>query len=195
MSDITNNPNIPFIDAGFTHYREPTLNAVNGEWISNNTIPCEPYNTDVVNIDGAWSFAKLTAFLSLVFGGGGALFIWFSSCFVFQKHIWRWAGYELLVATVLQILTYTWFATSLCHGNDGQDKCVMHYGARADILACVLWAGATLFIFCKYPGEKVASPEARNAVQQPPPTGVEMANRSGERQTGTTVVPSDHEII
>lgn len=196
VADITNNPSIPFIDAGLSRYRAPILNPMNGQWVLDLSVPCEEYNTDVIDIDAAWTFAKITSFLALVFGGGGAIFVWFSSCYVFQRHVWRWAGYELLVATALLALTFAWFATGMCHGNDGKDECAMHYGARADILACILWAGATLFILCKYPAERVGIPEAaRNDAAQQSSTEVEMSDRWGGRQTGTTMVPNDHEII
>ncbi|KAL7542303.1 hypothetical protein ACHAXR_011663 [Thalassiosira sp. AJA248-18] len=187
VADITNNPEIPFIDAGFRHYREPKYQ--NSEWVVNSTFPCEPYNTDIVSIDGVWSFANITSFLSLVFGGGGAIFIWFASFHVFTKETWRWAGYELLVAIALQALTYSWFATGICDEN----TCSMHYGARADILACVLWAVAMLFIFCHYPKEKHRrSTDASNSIEQTPPE-VEMSNQTGERHAGTAT--DAHEII
>eukprot|EP00579_Thalassiosira_antarctica_P001620 CAMPEP_0201868492 /NCGR_PEP_ID=MMETSP0902-20130614/2350_1 /ASSEMBLY_ACC=CAM_ASM_000551 /TAXON_ID=420261 /ORGANISM="Thalassiosira antarctica, Strain CCMP982" /LENGTH=296 /DNA_ID=CAMNT_0048393839 /DNA_START=46 /DNA_END=936 /DNA_ORIENTATION=- len=189
VGDITNDPSTPYIDAGFTHYRAPTLNT-SGKWVLDLTLPCEAYNTDIVPMDGVWGFAKTTSFLSLVFGGGGALFIWFASCFVFRKNTWRWAGYELLVAVILQALTYSWFATSLCHENDG--NCAMNYGARADILACVLWAASVLCIFCKYPSEKIRSTQASNSFQQPP-AEVEMSNQSGEWRSGAAM--DENEII
>ena len=142
-----------------------------GEWVLDFTIPCERYNTDVVNIDPIWYFAYSTSFVSLIMGGSGAMFIWFSSCFVYKRNIWRWAGYELLAATVLLALTYTWFASELCQSNN----CEMFYGARADILACSLWAIATLLIFCKYPTVRIKRPgdNARtNADNQRPPTEI-----------------------
>lgn len=191
VADITNNPSTPFIHAGFNHYREPNLNTVTGEWKMDFNLPCREYNTDIVAVDGVWVFAKITSFLSLVFGGSGALFIWFSSCFVFRKNTWHWAGYELLIATSLLTLTYSWFATSLCHGNDGKDNCTMQYGARADILACVLWATSVLLIFCKYPAEKKTAQES-NSIQNPPPE-LEMSNQSVEQRVG--VAADEHEII
>lgn len=51
----------------------------------------------------------------------------------------------------------------------------MFYGARADILACSLWAIATLLILCKYPSVRIKRPgdNARtNADNQRPPTEV-----------------------
>ena len=193
VAQITNNPGIPFIDAGFNHYREPVLDPTTGDWVVVTTIPCEEYNTDVVNMDAAWNFAKVTAFLSLVLGGGGAMFIWFSTCCAFRKNTWRWAGYELLAATILLAFTFTWFATGMCQSN----TCSMHYGARADILANVLWALSTLLIFCKYPEVK-KSPAASSTgqqQQQSPPAEVEMTNQSESQRSGGAAMDGEHEII
>lgn len=189
VADITNNPDVPWIDAGFFYYREPKYQ--NMEWIVDLSEPCQVYNTDVVNIDAAWTFAKFTAFVALVLGGSGAIFVWFASFFAYKKHTWRWAGYEMLAAVVLQALTYTWFATSLCRGNEGQDNCDMHYGAQADIIAIVLWTVAVLFILCKYPKERNNNADNRETSQQTP-TEVEMTDQGGDRRAGAI---DEHEII
>jgi hypothetical protein len=57
------------------------------------------------------------AFLALVLGGGGALFVWCSTCFVFSKGTWRWTGYELLLASLCQAMTFVWFGTQICTWN------------------------------------------------------------------------------
>lgn len=188
VADITNNPLVPYIHVGLSHYREPTYNKDDGEWYVDETLPCQAYNTDVVDIDGVWTFAKITSFLSFVFGGGGALFICFSSCFVFRKETWRWAGYEMLMATLSGALSFTWFATSLC----GENKCDMQYGAFVDIIACVSWALSVLFIFCHYPAE-IKSPQAVNSIQPPPPAQFEMSDQSEARRAGAAT--DEHEII
>ena len=71
VAEITNNPDIPFIYVGFKSYREPVFNPLDGEWINDYSTPCFEYNADSVNKDGAWYFAYSTAFLGLLFGGGG----------------------------------------------------------------------------------------------------------------------------
>jgi hypothetical protein len=152
-------------------FREPTLKS-DGDWSIDNSTPCLEYSIDSVNKGTTWYFAYCTAFLGLVLGGGGAMFILFSSCVVFEKNVWRWAGSELLVATIFQSLTYTWFATSLCKSNE----CRMEYGARADLVATILWLTSALCIFCRYPrvwgreieqnqsGEGAASPERNSEI-------------------------------
>ena len=113
VAEITNNPDTPFVDAGLNRYRAPIVND-SGDWVLDYTVQCEEYNPDVVTIDSAWRLAKFTSFLSLVLGGGGTMYILLSSCLVFRESAWRWASYELLAAVMFQILTYSWFATSIC---------------------------------------------------------------------------------
>ena len=177
VAEITNNPDVPFINVGFKSFREPTLE--DGEWINNFSMPCLEYNDDSVNKDGAWFFAYGTAFLGLVLGGGGAMLVWFSSCFVFEKNVWRWVGNELLAATILQSLTYTWFATTLCKSNE----CRMEYGARADLVATILWSTSTLCIFCRYPRVRVKAQQGRE---------IEMSNQN-QLVEPTDVAPPDRD--
>lgn len=196
VADITNNPNIPFIDAGFTRYRKPTIDTTSGEeWGLNLNIPCEVYNTNVVPIDAAWNFSKVAAFLSLMLGGAGAMFLWFSSCFVYKKNVWRWAGYELLSAAILQALTFVWFATELCQTN----TCSLQYGARADILACILWGAAAFIIFCKYPSVRLYRLENPTQQQQQQPVitrEVEMSNQqSGVRRRNGAAAADDEQSV
>ncbi|KAL3780489.1 hypothetical protein HJC23_012574 [Cyclotella cryptica] len=171
VAELTSNPRIPFLDVGFNQYRVPTED--NGEWYSDYRFGCYEYNSDVVNIDSVWTFAKVMGFLSLVFGGGGALFLWFSSCFLFSKSTWRWAGYELLLATVFQALTFSWFGTEMCHGNDNQNACTLYYGSKADFLTLSCWLVSSAFVFAKYPSPK--SGNERNNESPPVPSELEMA--------------------
>ncbi len=181
VAEITTNPNVPFIYVGFKSFREPRLK--DGEWIKDISIPCSEYNVDSVNKDGAWFFAYCAAFLGLVLGGGGAMFIWFSSCFIFEKNVWRWVGYELLAATFLQSLTYTWFATALCKSNE----CRMEYGARADLVATILWLTSTLCIFCRYPRVRVKTQQERE---------VEFSNQNQSGEQAAVAPPDrDSEIV
>eukprot|EP00581_Thalassiosira_minuscula_P016065 CAMPEP_0183726102 /NCGR_PEP_ID=MMETSP0737-20130205/22367_1 /TAXON_ID=385413 /ORGANISM="Thalassiosira miniscula, Strain CCMP1093" /LENGTH=300 /DNA_ID=CAMNT_0025957327 /DNA_START=156 /DNA_END=1058 /DNA_ORIENTATION=+ len=196
VADITNNPDTPFIEAGFNYYREPVYDRRSGNWMVDPLVPCKEYNTDIVDIDAAWNFAKFASFVSLVLGGGAALFVWFSTCYVFKKNVWRWVGYELAGAVILLSLTFTWFATSMCKGNDGQDKCALNYGSRMDIIACALWTVAAMYIFCCYPKlpEKVPDRnEQHRDAGEVEMSEVEMPNPSGEGTGGTAT--DEHEII
>ena len=209
VADLTNDPNVPFLDVGFNQYRSPTQDPKDGMWYVDYRLPCEDYNTDIVNMDGFWTFSKIAAFLSLVFGGGGALFLWFSSCFIFSRGTWRWAGYELLVATIFQAFSFLWFKTGLCHGNDGKDGCSLYYGAKADILASCFWFVSALVIFCRYPKPNKDVRSNSQGGRSPLPTELEMMEQS-ESEPGwelplegqvrppaatSTVTAADQEII
>jgi hypothetical protein len=142
-------------------------------WYIDYKTACEDFNTDTVNMGANWTFAKTMGFLSLLFGGGGSLFLWFSSCFALTKTTWRWAGYELLFASFCQVLTFSWFGVDMCHGSDDKDKCTLGYGSKADILALVCWLLAAAAIFGKYPSPK----------------------RIGERNNDSLSVPTELEMV
>lgn len=162
VAEITNSKdtNIPFLEIGFVAYREPTYNEENDSWSVTNTGPCKTYNSDLE--DSYWQAAKAFAFGTLVFGGASAFFFWLSTCFVFSRGTWQFAGYQVLLAFICQLFSFLWFGTSMCNG-DG-NTCYLFYGSSADIIAAVLWFVAALMVFCKYP--------------EPPPK-VEQAARLG----------------
>lgn len=93
IAELTNDSNVPYLIVGFNQYREPTQDD-DGDWYIYNRSECNEYNSDMT-LDFVWTFAKVCSFLSLVFGGAGALFLWFSTCFQFSKSSWRGAGYEV----------------------------------------------------------------------------------------------------
>lgn len=176
-ADLTNNPGIPFLDVGFNQYRVPTED--NGEWFTDFRFGCYDYNTDVVNIDTVWTFAKVMGFLSLVFGGGGTLFLWFSCCFLFSKSTWRWAGYELLLASIFQVLTFSWFGTEMCHGSDSQNTCTLYYGSKADFLSLTCWLVSAAFVFAKFPSLNKGN--ELNNESAPVPSELEMTETEAAR--------------
>jgi hypothetical protein len=87
----------------------------------------------------------------LVLGGGGALFLWFSSCFVFSPGTWRWAGYEVFGAFLFQCLSFLWFRTEMCGNND----CELFYGSKLNIAAASLFLFSSLLVICRYPAPKL----------------------------------------
>ena len=148
---------IPFLQFGLTEFQEPQLEVVdNGvadgtEIQGNYTInwrygECQAYPEEQL-VDTAWSAARAFAFLALVLGGGSTLFVWCSTCFVFSKVTWKWTGYGLLLATICQGLVYIWFSTQLCSWN----TCTLSYGAKADMVAAILWGIAGWMILVRYP--------------------------------------------
>lgn len=143
------------------------------------TTPCVEYNTDIVTIGAAAQFAKVASFLASVLGGAGAIFIWFSLCLFIDRTRWRGVACELLMACVLQALSFTSFASSLCQTNN----CSMSYGARANLLACIMWAVSALILFCYVPTARGTSGGAQQRSSQ-----VQMHDRNNE--TGIPTAPS-----
>jgi Flp pilus assembly protein TadB len=66
----------------------------------------------------------------------------------------------------------------------------MDFGARANLLACIMWALSSFLLFCYAPSARVKS-----SAQQLPPQ-VDMSNRNNEtgNQTGTAA-PGVPELI
>lgn len=143
---------VPWVEVGFAAFREPEYHADTDRWEVTYTGACTDYDLDRVDLDPAWKAAKAFAFLALVLGGGGALFLWFSACCVFSKATWRWAGYEVLLAAIFQALAFMWFGNSLCKY---RNTCTLSWGSKADIVASIFWLLAAMAIFCKYPAPKL----------------------------------------
>jgi hypothetical protein len=138
----------PFAEVGLSFYRLPSYSQELNTWTAPLNGECLVYPPDIP-IDGTWKFAKVCSFFALVFGGGGALFLWFSSCFVFGPGTWRWAGYEVLIASILQSLAFVFFNTAMCKTNGSH--CSLFLGSKLDIVAAVFWLVSALSIFLKYP--------------------------------------------
>ena len=146
-------------------------------WVLDMSVPCQAYNTDIVNIGAAAQFAKVASFMATVLGGAGAIFIWHSLCIEIDRVRWRWLAIEFLLASVLQALSFTSFASSLCQTN----VCAMDFGARANLLACIMWALSSFLLICYAPSARVKS-SAQQLQSQ-----VDMPDRNTEtgNQTGT----------
>lgn len=147
VEEATESKAIPFIEMGLVAYREATYDPDSKSWKGTYTGDCIDYDEDLFTMDGYWKAGKGFAFLAIVLGGGGALFLWFSSCFVFSPGTWRWAGYEVFIASFFQGMQFIWFQNEVCREND----CSLYYGSNLDIAAATLWFVAAMFIFCRYP--------------------------------------------
>eukprot|EP00542_Grammatophora_oceanica_P017329 CAMPEP_0194048474 /NCGR_PEP_ID=MMETSP0009_2-20130614/27396_1 /TAXON_ID=210454 /ORGANISM="Grammatophora oceanica, Strain CCMP 410" /LENGTH=233 /DNA_ID=CAMNT_0038694339 /DNA_START=191 /DNA_END=892 /DNA_ORIENTATION=- len=148
IQDLTNTITLPWIEVGFIAYRVPTYSAEDEVWFIDYNVGCVALEDSMV--DGYWKAAKGFAFMALVLGGSGALFTWFSSCFIFSPATWRWAAYQILTASICQCLAFMWFATSFCKSN----SCDMFYGSKADILSAVLWLASAVMMIARYPSPR-----------------------------------------
>lgn len=133
----------PWLEFGIGAYRAPTYN--NKEWTTSFGGSCSLYPQEFM--DEAWTTSRVFSFLALVLGGGGTLFLWCSTCFIFGRGTWRWTGYEILLASSCQGLSFVWFMTDICQWN----QCSLFWGSKADIAACVLWLVGGVLVICRYP--------------------------------------------
>ena len=192
------NDAVPWVEVGYAAYRTPEYNLATGSWEITYSGRCSNYNFERVEMDPTWKAAKAFAFLALVLGGGGTLFLWFSTCCIFSKATWRWAGHEVMLACLFQALAFLWFENSMCHY---RNTCSLSWGSKADVVACVFWAMAALAIFCKYPEpSKLPSSEMQRIRETTDPEITISPSFSRTRQrlgsptatiaTGTTASPT-----
>jgi len=147
INGITGTSEVPYIEIGLNGIRQPTYDTTIGIWDTNISTECLALPSNI-NTDIYWKLAKAFAFISLVFGGGAALFIWFTTFFVFGPGTWKWAGYEVLLASLFQAFAFIWFNTSICRNNN---VCSLYFGSKADIVSATFWFASALSIFWKYP--------------------------------------------
>jgi hypothetical protein len=147
VQQIATDTNVPFVEIGFVAYREPIYNEADQTWNVVYTGSCATYDPELE--DSFWKAAKGFAFGALVLGGASSLFLWFSTCFVFSRGTWRWAGYQVILAFICQTLAFLWFGTAIC--KDSDNTCELFYGSKADIAASFFWFSSALLILARYP--------------------------------------------
>lgn len=145
VAQIATTPNAPYIEVGRNAFREPYYS--DGSWHTEYVGNCLVYPEDEVTIDVYWNVSKGFDFISIVLGGTGSLFLWFSACCVFSRGTWRLAGCQVFMAGVFQTLSFLWFKTDLCQTN----HCDLFWGSWADIASGLCWTLASVSIFCHYP--------------------------------------------
>jgi hypothetical protein len=193
VRDITNSEIIPYVEVGFVAYRKPQYNPVDDSW---NVVygggTCLMFDDTLSSSiqDSYWIAAKLLAFVALVLGGAGALFVCFSTCFVLSKATWRLAGYQILLACICQCLSFIWFATNICHHDDDDvnvNSCHLFMGSKADICASIFFLGSGLLILHRYPK---SAPKVNNL----PTNNNNNIFQMEETTTNTTTEGNDDDI-
>jgi hypothetical protein len=140
----------PWLEFGIGAFRSPSSDSIEGQdtWYSDFEEECQLFEEESENfMDTAWTTARTFAFLALVIGGGGTVFLWASTFFVFSRGTWRWTGYLIMIGSLCNSMTFLWFLTSVC----GWNTCTIFWGAKADMVASSLWFLGGLLIICKYP--------------------------------------------
>ena len=147
MTQLASSNKVPYLEFGIGAYREPIL--LEGQWKVDYGTTCSSYPFE---IDGAWKASKAFYFLALVIGGGGTVFLWCSTCFVFSRGTWRWSAYEIVAASLCQLLGFLWFRNAICQ--DSSNSCQLGAGSKGDVAATILWIISALLALCKYPSPK-----------------------------------------
>lgn len=172
--ELTGGEESPWLEVGMSAFRMPQYEVTSDKYIIDYKEDCISYGD--VKLGVAFEAARIFAFTALVFGGGGALFLWFSSCFVFGPGSWKWAGYEVAIAAFFQVLAFCWYDNDICKKSG--NTCTPHYGSNSDIIAFVFWLCAAGLIFRKYPEptEKVSNRQGSDggAPTEPQVEGLEL---------------------
>jgi hypothetical protein len=171
------NADTPYVEVGLQAYRIPNYDVITDEFDVVYSGECIEYPASI-NIDGTWKAAKGFQFAALVLGGGATFYLWISTCCRFSRGSWRWAGYEVLLASIFQALSFIWFRTEMCQENE----CELFYGSKADIIAAVFWFVSALGIFCYYPTPREISDDA-DGLMAPEDSGT-ISQPTIELQTG-----------
>jgi len=186
VQKITNSEIIPFLEIGFVGYREPAYYAEDDSWRVIYTGTCSLFDDASIQ-DSYWIAGKALAFVALVLGGAGALFLWFSTCFVFSRGTWRWSGYQVMLAFICQCLAFLWFATAICNDN----SCSLLFGANTDICASVFYFIASVLILVRYPTP--LPKEDREVAVGSPQVGLTERNDVPLEGDASAVLPSTPE--
>jgi hypothetical protein len=141
---------VPYLQFGLSTFREPSKLAEGNNYTISLTGNCTEYPQPQLLVDTTWTTARAFDFVALVLGGGGTLFVWCSTCFVFSRVTWRWTGYNLVLASLCQATVYVWFTTQLCSWN----TCTWSYGSQSDLLAVIFWMLSGMLMVFKYPTPK-----------------------------------------
>ena len=142
---------LTMMEFGFEVYRLPVQ--VNATYVdpfggrsSSSEQQCAEYPPELTK-DTIWVVAQLLSFVALVLGGGGSVFVWCSTCFVFSKGTWKWTGYVLLLACGCQVGSFIWYKSHICSWN----TCTMSSGSKLDAISALFWFCSSFMVICRYP--------------------------------------------
>jgi hypothetical protein len=166
---LTGTSSIPFIDIGMTAFRVPQFYPASNTWRVAYSSECRPYSHLDIIADKAWVASEWLNFSSIVIGGTVMMFLWSGTCLTLRKNYWKCIGVGALLACLLQICSFVFFSTRLCHtttktfldfeaGREielsatGTSSCSLFFASKCSIASICLWLAAGLLILLgEYP--------------------------------------------
>ena len=166
---LTGSSSIPFIHIGMSAYRVPQFYPASNSWRVAYSSDCRPYTHPSIIEDKAWVASEWLYFSSIVVGGTVMMFLWSGTCLTLRKNYWRSIGVGALIACFLQIFSFVFFSTRLCHtttktfldfeagreielSETSASSCSLFFASKCAIASICLWLAAGLLIlFGEYP--------------------------------------------
>jgi len=151
-------------------------------------------NPDNIFTDGKWKSAKSFSIICPVIGGVACVWVWFAQCF-HSRGTWKCLATIFLWCSLFSGLTLLFLGSNACSDNpilasqlgsiqngnvaEFTDSCAMHWGAKCNIAATILWflAGVSMF--------KI---EAPTRPARPPPETQTVTYQKTTQTDGTEVV-------
>lgn len=205
----------PYLQVGFRAYRIPSYNPISEDWeMPGNAIDrSNPFNRneclsfppdtyDIVS-DEHWRISKLFSFFALILGGGATMYLWFSTLCVFSASSWRWAGLEIIIASMFQMMSLLfWFKTDLCNYEPDvatddlftdltTTTCQLSIGSKGDIAATVLWFVSGFLLCVYYPKpptfDQTAAANSRDGISRTGASESSMTRSIKSSSSSTTI--------
>lgn len=160
---LTGSASVPYIDIGMSAYRIPQFYPATNSWRVAYSSDCVPYTHFEIIADKAWIASEWLHFSSVVVGGTVMMFLWSGTCLTLRPSYWRFIGVGALVASFLQMCSFVFFSTRLCHtttksfldfesGREieltdvGTSSCSLFFASKCSIASMCLYFAASLVI-------------------------------------------------
>ncbi len=160
---LTGSSSIPFIHIGLSAYRVPQFYPASNAWRVAYSSDCRPYTHPEIIEDRSWIASEWLNFSSIVIGGTVMMFLWSGTCLTLRKNYWRSIGVGVLLACFLQMCSFVFFSTRLCHtttktfldfeagretelSDTSTSSCSLFFASKCAIASICLWLAAGLLI-------------------------------------------------
>eukprot|EP00985_Skeletonema_marinoi_P004040 scaffold1771_cov197-Skeletonema_marinoi.AAC.3 len=167
---LTGSSSIPYIHIGLSAYRVPQFYPASNSWRVAYSSDCRPYSHPEILEDRAWVASEWLNFSGIVIGGTVMMFLWSGTCLTLRKKYWMSIGVGALLACLLQMCSFVFFKTKLCHTStktfldfeagreielseaSASSSCSLFFASKCAIASICLWLAAGLVILMgEYP--------------------------------------------